>query len=41
MTTEEKAKAYDKAIERAINHRDNDGLTLEQCQPLITKVTSL
>ena len=30
MTTEQKAKAYDEAINRAINHRNHDGLTLEQ-----------
>ena len=30
MTEKEKAEAYDKAIERAIKHRNHDGLTLEQ-----------
>ena len=30
MTQEEKAKAYDEALERAIKHHDKDGLTLEQ-----------
>lgn len=30
MTLQEKAEAYDKAIERAIKHRSHDGLTLEQ-----------
>lgn len=34
MTEKEKAKAYDKAIERAIKHRNHDGLTLEQYETI-------
>ena len=30
----QKAKAYDEALERAIKHRDNDGLTLEQYETI-------
>ena len=34
MTTEQKAKAYDDAVKRAKNHRNNDGLTLEQYETI-------
>lgn len=34
LSIEEKAKAYDNAIERAIKHRNNDGLTLEQYETI-------
>ena len=34
LSIEEKARAYDKAIERAIKHRNNNGLTLEQYETI-------
>lgn len=34
LSIEEKAKAYDKVIERAIKHCNNDGLTLEQYETI-------
>lgn len=34
LTIEEKAKAYDEALKRAIKHHDKDGLTLEQYETI-------
>ena len=34
MTIEEKARAYDEALKRAIKHRNKDGLTLEQYETI-------
>lgn len=34
LSIEEKAKRYDEVIERAIKHRNNDGLTLEQYETI-------
>ena len=34
LSIKEKAKAYDEAIERANNHRNHDGLTLEQYETI-------
>lgn len=34
MTIEEKAKAYDEALKRAIKHHNKDGLTLEQYETI-------
>ena len=34
LSIEEKAKRYDEAIEKAIKHRNNDGLTLEQYETI-------
>ena len=34
LSTEEKAKRYDEALERATNHHNNDGLTLEQYETI-------